>query len=488
MNFLSVTAYLLNNFKKYFILLMRPDQIMKKPEILIIDDNEDILLALKLLLKENNYNSVIEKNPSNIPELMNKTDFDVIILDMNFAKEATDGKEGVFWLKKILEIDPNSIVILITAFGDIDLAVSAVKDGASDFILKPWQNEKLLSTLSISLNLRNSLIEVDKLKSQQKQLIHDSGNKFQEIIGGNKAMKDIMSLVMKVAKTDANVLILGENGTGKELIARALHRNSLRADMIFSSVDMGSISETLFESELFGHVKGAFTDAKENRTGRFENASGGTLFLDEIGNLSMQMQSKLLNALENHEVIPVGSNKPKKIDVRLICATNEDIHKIVKEKVFRQDLLYRINTIEIIVPPLRERKEDIPLLFEYFSLIFYQKYKTKPKTVPREVIRFLEEYSWPGNIRELKHATERAIIISDTNTFTISDFMFQENNKSEDDNFSTNYNLDYIEKKTILKVVQKNNGNISMSADELGLTRAALYRRIEKYDLKELQN
>jgi two-component system, NtrC family, response regulator HydG len=461
---------------------------MKKPGVLIIDDNEDVLWALRLLLKENNYEVTVNKDPAVIPSLMNNGNFDIIILDMNFAKEITDGREGLYWLKRILGIDPNAIVILITAFGDVELAVNAIKEGASDFILKPWQNEKLLSTLSISMNLRNSLIEVDRLKSQQKQLINDIDTRFHEIIGESKAMKDILAMVTKVAKTDANVLILGENGTGKELIARALHRNSARNGMIFSSVDMGSIPETLFESELFGHVKGAFTDARESKTGRFENASGGTLFLDEIGNLNMQMQSKLLNVLETREIYPVGSGKPKKIDVRLLCATNVDIHEMVMEKKFRQDLLYRINTIEINIPPLRERREDIPLLFEHFSIIYFHKYKIKPKRVPHDVIRSLMEYPWPGNIRELKHSVERSIIMSDSDEFKITDFMAQKNTGPSGIINPGENNLNSMERKMIVKVILKNNGNISLSAEELGLTRAALYRRIEKYDIKEFQD
>ncbi|MDX5477315.1 MAG: sigma-54 dependent transcriptional regulator, partial [Cyclobacteriaceae bacterium] len=331
-------------------------------KILIIDDNEDLLFAAKMLLKKHAKEVVIEKDPRRIPFLINKNSFDVILLEMNFREDTTSGKEGFYWLSQIKEIDPMAVVILITAFGDVEMAVQALKEGATDFILKPWQNEKLLATLHSALKLKESYNEVDKLQKKQKALQTDLKKPYTDIIGSSASMKNIFSIIDKVAQTDANVLILGENGTGKELIARAIHERSLRKDEIFVGVDMGAITETLFESELFGHKRGAFTDAKDDRAGRFEVADKGTLFLDEIGNLSMPLQSKLLTVLQKREVTRIGTNKAIPVDIRLICATNMHVHEMVQEHTFRQDLLYRINTVEIFLPPLRERHDDIPQL------------------------------------------------------------------------------------------------------------------------------
>ena len=348
---------------------------MKKEQakILIIDDDEDILFAFRLLVQKHVTEVDTEKNPDNIPELLKSASHDLIFLDMNFERDVTSGQEGFHWLSKILDIDPAAVVILITAYGDVEMAVKAVKEGAVDFILKPWQNEKLLATISATLQLRQSRLEANRLRVQQKQLSADIDQPFKDIIGQSPPMKSLYQTIEKVAATDANVFILGENGTGKELIARAIHRQSLRADKVFISVDMGAITETLFESELFGHVKGAFTDARKDHTGRFEIANGGTLFLDEIGNLSLSLQSKLLTVLESREVLPVGSNRSQLIDIRLICATNMPIMEMVKEKQFRQDLLYRINTVEIHLPPLRERIEDIPALTDHFISVYSKK-------------------------------------------------------------------------------------------------------------------
>ena len=361
-------------------------------KILIVDDDEDVLLAAKLLLKKHAHGVKTEKDPNRIPEILKREKYDIILLDMNFTKDVTSGTEGFFWLGKILEIDPLAIVILITAYGDVETAVKAIKEGATDFVLKPWQNEKFLATLSIAMNLRKSLVEVDTLRNRQKQLSADMDQPFNDIIGVSQAIQKVFSVIKKVAQTDANVLILGENGTGKEMIARAIHRESLRASEVFISVDMGAISETLFESELFGHVKGAFTDAKDNRVGRFEVATGGSLFLDEIGNLSLPLQSKLLAVLEKREIIRVGSNTPIPIDVRLISATNLPIHEMVANEEFRQDLFYRIKTVEIHIPPLRERTDDIPLLLNYFLSIYCRKYKKPPKRMSTTAMKSLQSY------------------------------------------------------------------------------------------------
>jgi DNA-binding NtrC family response regulator len=386
-------------------------------------------------------------------------------------------------LGKIFEIDPSAVVILITAFGDINLAVRAIKEGATDFILKPWQNEKLLATLSAALNLRRSRLEVANLKSRQKQLIADMDQPFHDFIGVSPSMQKVFDTIQKVSKTDVNVLILGENGTGKELVARALHRNSPRAEEVFISVDMGAVSETLFESELFGHVKGAFTDAKSDRVGRFEVASGGTLFLDEIGNLPMPLQSKILRVLETRQVLPLGSNKSRSIDIRLICATNMPIHDMVKQKEFRQDLLYRVNTVEIPLPPLRERQEDIPLLTDYFINIYCNKYKKPQETVSAATQKKLAGYPWPGNVRELQHAIERAVILSDSRVLQPEDFFFPAPEQEGKELSFETYNLEEVEKAVICKVIERYKGNISQAAQELGLTRTSLYRRMEKYGI-----
>lgn len=453
-------------------------------KILMIDDDEDVLLAAKLLLKKHAHQVIIEKNPKKIPFLLNNDTYDVILLDMNFSKDTTSGKEGFYWLGQILEQDPTAVVIMITAFGDVEMAVRALKEGATDFVLKPWQNEKLLATISTAIKLKKSYKEVDKLKKAKKQLEEDINQPFKDIIGNSKPMRDVFNLIEKVAKTEANILILGENGTGKELIARAVHQRSLRKDNSFISVDMGAITETLFESELFGHKKGAFTDAKEDRAGRFEIASGGTLFLDEIGNLNLPLQSKLLTVLQNRIVTRIGTNKEIPIDIRLVCATNMDIHEMVQDNTFRQDLLYRINTVEIHLPPLRDRLEDIPTLSEHFINLYAKKYRKGVMSINQDAVQKLKKYSWPGNIRELQHALERAIIMSDKPELTSEDFQFLSQGKSSNQDVGTdNLNLDEVEKTIIQKAINIHDGNISKAAEELGLTRASLYRRLEKHGL-----
>jgi len=454
-------------------------------KILMVDDDEDVLLAAKLLLKKHAHQVIIEKNPKKIPFLLNNDTYDVILLDMNFSKDTTSGKEGFYWLSQILEQEPNAVVIMITAFGDVEMAVKALKEGATDFVLKPWQNEKLLATISSAIKLNKSYREVDKLKKAKKQLEEDINQPFKDIIGTSKAIKDVFNLIEKVAKTDANVLILGENGTGKELVARAIHNRSLRKDNSFVSVDMGAITETLFESELFGHKKGAFTDAKDDRAGRFEIANGGTLFLDEIGNLSMPLQSKLLSVLQSREVTRIGSNKSIPIDIRLVSATNMDVHTMVGENTFRQDLLYRINTVEIKLPPLRERLEDIALLTTHFLKQYANKYRKEVNGINDDAIHKLKKYNWPGNIRELQHALERAIIMTDKDILTPEDFQFliPSSQSSATDAGTDNLNLENVEKSIIQKAINIHDGNISKAAEELGLTRASLYRRLEKHGL-----
>ncbi len=449
--------------------------------ILIIDDDQDVLLSARLLLKRHFSLITTVEDPRRAPSLMEEESYDVILLDMNFTRDATSGKEGFFWLKKILEIDPAAVVILITAYGDIELAVQAIKEGAADFILKPWENERLIATISTGLNLRRSRSEVDRLKNRQKQLNADIDSRFHEMIGSHEAMKRVFKMIEKVAGTDVNVLILGENGAGKELVARALHRRSPRFDDVFMCLDMGAISETLFESELFGHEKGAFTDAKEKRPGRFETASGGTLFLDEISNLSLPLQAKLLRALEERRITPLGANKSLAVDIRLLCATNADIYKLMAEKRFRQDLLYRINTVEIHIPPLRDRGDDIVLLADYFTRKYASKYGKSIKKVSAAAMKKLKHYHWPGNVRELRHTIERAIVLSENKTLQTDDFLFPTIQK-EDDLFQ-DFNLDRIEKLAIKKALTKFGGNITRAAKELGLTRAALYRRMDKYGL-----
>jgi DNA-binding NtrC family response regulator len=427
----------------------------------------------------------IEKNPESIPTILKNELYDVILLDMNFTKDVSSGHEGFLWLENILDIDPTAVVVLITAYGDVQMAVKAIKEGATDFVLKPWENEKLLATIYSAMRLRETKLEVADLKSRQKLMIADADNKFQDIIGNSMTMQQVFQTIDRVAVTDANVLILGENGTGKEVIARSIHRNSLRASEAFIGVDMGAISETLFESELFGHVKGSFTDAKEDRPGRFEVANKGTLFLDEIGNLSLPLQAKLLSALQSRRVTRVGSNKPKEVDIRLICATNMPIADMVKENRFRQDLLYRINTIEIHIPPLRERLDDIPLLASHFLQSYSKKYKKNVRAISEAAMKVMQKYNWPGNVRELQHAIERAVIMCNSQVLNPDDFFFSSHSsKTEESSLNLDdYHLEEVEKILIRKVLKKHDGNITQAANELGLTRSSLYRRLEKYGL-----
>jgi DNA-binding NtrC family response regulator len=453
----------------------------KTGTILAVDDNEDILFALKLLLKPHVDKLVTLNSPDKIPEVMAREDFDMILLDMNFNKDAISGQEGFDWLGRILEIDPQAIVVFITAYGDAERAVKAIKSGATDFVLKPWQNEKLLATISSSIKLRRSRLEATSLRAKQKEMSAVMDQPFVDFIGSSQRMQEVFTTINKVAKTDANVLILGENGTGKELVARALHRNSPRRDEVFISVDLGSLSDSLFESELFGHEKGAFTDAKKEKPGRFEIASRGTLFMDEIGNMPLALQSKILTVIERREVTRVGANRPVTVDVRLICATNSDPYESVSNNLFRQDLLYRINTVEVHLPPLRERGDDIELLSNHFLKIYSKKYRKSLRGITAAALKKLMHYSWPGNVRELQHAIERAVIMTETPSLEPDDFILSPPRKKSGDLEFDTYNLDEIERRVIEKVMKQNQGNISQAAQELGLTRTSLYRRMEKY-------
>ncbi len=456
---------------------------MENATILIVDDNRSVLSALELLL-QNEFSEVKTLNsPKRLPEFIESGDIDLVLLDMNFSAGINTGNEGIYWLREIQKKDPDISVIMITAYGDVELAVKAMREGAVDFILKPWENEKLVATLKSSLKLRKSRMEVKKLKSEQKSLKSNIGSKSRKksIIGSSQSVMDMLKLVSKVASTDATVLVTGENGTGKELVAYEIHNRSERKNEVMITVDMGAVTETLFESELFGHVKGAFTDAKEDRAGKIEAANGGTLFLDEIGNLSLSLQSKLLSALESRLITRVGSNRQIPVDVRLICATNRDLEDMVKKDLFREDLLYRINTIHIEVPSLRERKSDIPELAEFFLKKYSDKYGKPSLRLTSGSLKELTEYRWPGNIRELQHTIEKAVILCESNMIEPSDLMLK---YSTGDMFEdTNKTIDEMEKQMIINALNKNKGNMSVVAGKLGITRQTLYNKIRKYGL-----
>ncbi|WP_018479520.1 sigma-54-dependent transcriptional regulator [Pontibacter roseus] len=452
----------------------------KQGRILVVDDETDVLFAMKMLLKTEVKEVVTEKNPDNLMALLSKEQFDVIFLDMNFKSALHTGNEGIYWLRQILEKDRNATVILITAYGDVELAVRSLKEGAYDFIVKPWHNDKLLETLHHALESK-----------QLKQKGQPAKNKVSDaspILGTSDAIREVLYKIEKIAPTEANVLILGENGTGKELVARALHQKSFRAGKPFVSIDVGALTDSLFESELFGYKKGAFTDAKEDRAGRFEAANGGTLFLDEIGNISLPMQAKLLTVLQNRQVTPLGSNQPVPVDIRLVSATNVPIYQLASQNQFRKDLIYRINTVEIVLPPLRERGDDVELLAQHFAAHYAPKnHKAIPEFAPA-TLKKLKQHTWPGNVRELQHAVERAIIMAEGNVLQPQDFSFS---GMELDApwpaavpvFDQQLPLSEIERETIRRVIEKNKGNISKSAKELGLTRTALYRRLNKHDI-----
>jgi len=454
---------------------------MKQGKILIIDDNEDVLFALNLLLEPYVDQIRVTTQPERIEHFMESYAPDVILLDMNFRRDAISGQEGFTWLEKIKKIDPDAVVLFITAYADTEKAVRAIKAGATDFIPKPWEKEKLLATLSAALKLRESRTEVRTLKRQVAALETAEEGGF-EIIGESNAMQEIFSTVEKLRHTDANILILGENGTGKDLVARALYHHSPRAGQVFVGIDLGSIPEQLFESELFGYEKGAFTDARRDKPGRMEVATGGTLFLDEIGNLSMPMQAKLLTAIEKQQITRLGATRPVSIDVRLICATNMNIRSMVEEGTFRQDLLYRINTIELHIPPLRERGNDIQLLADYFLTRYARKYKKEIKGLSRDARTKLQNYDWPGNVRELQHAMERAVILSDGQMLKPENFMLQPS-ASRKKIETEELNLSILEKEAIERALRRADGNVTRAAELLGITRFALYRKLDKLGL-----
>lgn len=453
-------------------------------KILIVDDDRDILETARMFLKQEFSHVQLEQNPEKIPFLVQNNDFDVILLDMNFKIGVNDGEEGFHWLSQILKYDPRAVVILITAYGEVDLAVKAMKHGATDFVLKPWKNQKLLGTILSALQLRQSRKEVDQLKVTQEKLSDAIDQPYADFIGESPAIMRVRELIDRVAGTDADVLILGENGTGKELVARAIHRNSQRKNKVFISVDLGAITETLFESELFGHVKGAFTDARQDKPGRFEIASGGTIFLDEIGNLSMALQSKLLTVLQNRKVQRVGSTQETPVNFRLICATNMPLNDMVYEKKFRQDLLYRINTVEIRVPPLRERTDDIPLLADHFLQVYGKKYKRAGMKIEKSVIQKMKKYFWPGNIRELQHAIERAVILSEDKHIESAELLISPGTHRSPKEDHPPKTLEEMEKVFILQSLDENEGNVSQTAIALGMTRTALYRRMKKHGIQ----
>jgi two-component system response regulator HydG len=446
-----------------------------RAKILIVDDDADVLTAARVVLRQLYESVETESNPQRLTTLLQQNRYDVILLDMNYAAGRLSGHEGLFWLNHILAKNPQQHVIMITAYGDIQLAVDAMKQGAADFVVKPWENEKLEAAVNTAYR---RAVEKKENSSNTKT---PASSQEADIIGISPAFRNIIATVDKIAGTDANVLLLGENGTGKELIANLIHQRSQRKHEAFVKVDVGALATNLFESELFGHKKGAFTDAREDRTGRMESANRGTLFLDEVGNIPLSLQVKLLTALQNREVNPLGSNRSIPIDIRLICATNLDLQQAVRSGQFREDLLYRINTVVITLPPLRERVDDIPMLADHFLKIYTTRYHKPEKSIAQEAIRYLQKYTWPGNVRELQHAVERAVILSEQTTLQRSDFMFAPANEV---NRSTEaFNLDEVERKTILAAIQKYNGNLSKVAKELGVGRTTLYRKMEKYGL-----
>lgn len=453
---------------------------LKNANILIVDDDPDVITAVKLLLKTEVKEVVTDRNPANLPSLLAARDYDLMLLDMNFTGSVNTGNEGIYWLRRCKELKPQACIIMITAYGDIDLAVRSLKEGAADFVVKPWHNEKLINTMKDVLQKKegNGRSAIRTAAGGAAPII---GN---ELLGESDAMQDIFYKIEKVAPTDANILILGENGTGKDLIAKAIHQHSLRADKPFVKVDVGALTESLFESELFGHKKGAFTDAREDRAGLFEAANSGTLFLDEIGNIPLHLQAKLLSVLQNRVVMRLGSNIPIPIDIRLICATNVPLHELANESRFRKDLIYRINTVEITIPPLRRRNNDVLLLAQHYVKHYATKYLKGALQLGKTAREKLLTYHFPGNVRELQYTIERAVIMAEDSVLEGKDILFSPIESapiaSEE---PAELKLSSLEKNTILKVIEKHNGNITKAARELGLTRTALYRRLNKYDI-----
>jgi len=456
----------------------------KNGHILIVDDNEEFLVALKILLSPYFELVVTESIPDRILTLLKKQRFDVILLDMNFRAGIQTGNEGFYWMHKIRELDEEVTLLFITAFGDVDIAIKSMKEGASDFIQKSWDEQKIISTVLAAYRLNQSKKEVNRLKSGQNLLGKAIEKDFSLVKGPSLIMNDIYELIDKVSTTDANILITGESGTGKEVIARQIHKKSLRSKEIFVSVDLGSIHSNLFESELFGHKKGAYTDAGEDRAGRFEIASGGTVFLDEIGNLPINLQPKLLKVLQNKKVCRIGENQDRDVDFRLISATNMSLSEMIQNKKFREDLYYRIRTVEILLPPLRKRQDDIPVLIDHFLSVYGNKYK-KELSVTEQAINKLKKYSWPGNVRELQHTVEKAIILSTGTRLQASDFLMEDHIKRLEKS-ELSFNLEENEKEIILNALDTFEWNMSKTAKELGINRSTLYDKIKKYELKQI--
>ena len=453
-----------------------------KNSVLIVDDNQAVLSALAQLLEYEVEKVIGIKSPGLIPGIIETQEIDVIIMDMNFSRGSTDGQEGITWLKRILKDDPDAVVLMITAYGEMDLAIEAMKSGATDFIAKPWDNDKLVATVRSGIMLKESRRQVKTLKSKQDHLSHyiDAGH--EKLYGKSSEMYRVQETIRKVAPSDSNVLVLGENGTGKELIAREIHQASSRSNEVFVHVDLGAISESLFESELFGHTRGAFTDAKTDKPGRIEIASGGTLFLDEIGNLQPAMQTKLLNVLQNREIYRIGSNKPQAANFRLISATNQDLHALISGKRFREDLYYRINTIELTAPPLRDRGQDIIDLANYFLEKYRLKHKRPGLLFSPGALDAIQGNQWPGNVRQLQHSVERAVLMADERKIKASDIFPGATGPPIPDELSRP-TLAQLEEISIRDSIQRNGGNLAKAARELGVARSTLYNKMKSYGI-----
>ncbi|NBC81963.1 MAG: response regulator [Bacteroidetes bacterium] len=448
--------------------------------LLIVDDNKNVLSALSIFLNEEFDRLITINNPKTLVSTLQSNKIDVVLLDMNFKAGESTGNEGIYWLNEIKKIDKHIEIIMFTAYGDVELAVKALKIGACDFVLKPWDNDKLLATLHSAMKLRKSNLKVEELACKERGLKDEMNREQKLLIGNSTAMLKIRQIIGKVAKTDANILITGENGTGKEVIAREIHHQSLRANELLVSVDISSVPDTLVESELFGHKKGAFTDACEDRIGKFQLAHNGTLFLDEIGNIPLPLQAKLLVALQTRMVTPVGANRQIPVNIRLISATNNDINDMIDQNYFREDLLYRINTIHIEIPPLRERQEDIAVLSNFFLKRYASKYRKHQLKIGTQALNKLQKYHWPGNVRELEHTIEKAVILSDTNTITPDNFFFKNTSSARS---NTPQTLEEVEKQLILDARDRHDGNLSVAARQLGITRQTFYNKLKKYDV-----
>ena len=450
---------------------MAPAPTFPKATLLVVDDDPDVLLALTLLLRPLVGQVTTEKNPERLPALLRQTRFDVVLLDMNYQRVPNTGHEGLYWLAQLKQLAPSAAVVLMTAYGDIDLAVRALKDGAADFVVKPWRNDRLVATLTEALGRVGGVVPARPAGGTAA------------LLGESAAMQAVRRQVEKIAPTDANVLILGENGTGKDVVARRLHQASARAAAPFVAVDLGAVADSLFEAELFGHVKGAFTDARHERPGRFEAAQGGTLFLDEIGNLPLPQQAKLLAVLQNRQVVRLGSNAPVPIDVRVVSATNAPLYQLAAEARFRKDLIYRLNTIEITLPPLRERGDDVLLLARHFTTQYADKHRKPGLTLAASALARLRAHPFPGNVRELQHTLERAVIMAEGDELRAADLLFSPLEAVPAEIFAPSLRLDELEKTAIQRVIDKHQGNISQAARELGITRMALYRRLGKHNI-----